>query len=136
MYRDLSGARCTAIKAKYLNDKIDAKSIAMAMIMEGSKFSVQKLVEFILCRATIGRGGGEHVFLCWTKAYWDEFFNTPDFDWWSVIKTNNVKCALLFGDRNLYILLVPFAFLGCSCSCCLEDSVETTTTKNIKVLSS
>jgi hypothetical protein len=62
LYRDLSGARCTAVRAKYLNDKVDARSIAMAMIMDGSQFSVQKLLEFVLCRAAIGRGG-EHVFL-------------------------------------------------------------------------
>jgi hypothetical protein len=107
LFRDLSGTRCTAVRAKYLNDKVDARSIAMAMIEEGSVFSVQKLAEFVLCRVAIGRGG-EHVFLRWTEAFWDEFFHAPDFDW-SVIKTNNVKCTLLFGDRHLYCLCPLFA---------------------------
>jgi hypothetical protein len=54
-----------------MNEKVDAKTVAMATIKDGSNASVQKLAEFNLCRQAIGRGG-EHVFLCWSEAAWDD----------------------------------------------------------------
>lgn len=94
------------MRAKYVRDKVDAKTVAMAMIVEGTKASAQKLAEFTLCRAAVGRGG-EHVFLRWSEGCWDDFFNAPDFDW-AIIKQKDVKCTLLFGDRYLYCLCPLF----------------------------
>jgi hypothetical protein len=109
LYRDLSGSRCTAVRAKHLNDKVDAKFIAMSLIKDMSVYNAQKLAEFALTRQAIGRGG-EQVFLRWIEARWDEYFNAPDFDW-PVIKQNVFKCILLFGDRYIYSLC-PLFCLG------------------------
>jgi hypothetical protein len=50
LYRDLSGSRCTAVRAKHLNDKVDAKFIAMSLIKDMSVYNAQKLAEFALTR--------------------------------------------------------------------------------------
>jgi hypothetical protein len=115
LYHDLGSTRSTAVRAKYINEKVDAKTVSMAMIKDGSKASVQKLAEFNLCRQAIVRGG-EHVFLRWSEATWDDFFRAPDFDW-STIKQKETKCILLFCDRLLYCLcpifgLAAFMLMG------------------------
>ena len=43
LYRDLSGARCTAKRAKYLNNKVDARGVAMGMLKEASAHTIQEL---------------------------------------------------------------------------------------------
>jgi hypothetical protein len=59
LYRDLGSTRSTAVRAKYLNERVDAKTVvAMAMIKDGSKAIIQKLAEFNLCRQAIGRRRG------------------------------------------------------------------------------
>jgi hypothetical protein len=75
LYRDVSQARTrtTTVRAKHMNEKADAKGVAMGMIKEATAYSIQKLAEFCLCSQAIGRGG-EHVFLRWTEMRWDDFF--------------------------------------------------------------
>ena len=107
LYRDLSGSRNTCVRAKYVNDKVDARGVAMGMLKEGSAYSIQKLAEFNLCMQACGRGG-EHVFLRWTEMQWDHYFQAPDFDW-SITKQTDKKCTLLFCDRVLYCLCPMFA---------------------------
>jgi hypothetical protein len=88
LFRDLSGSWSTVVRAKYMHDKVDAKSIAMQMLRDGTETSIQKLVEFTLCRQAVGRGG-EHVFLRWAEACCDDYYHAVDFDW-SVIKQKDV----------------------------------------------
>jgi hypothetical protein len=54
LYRDLSGARCTAVRAKYLNNKVDARGVAMGMLKEGSAHTIQKASEFAISRQATG----------------------------------------------------------------------------------
>jgi hypothetical protein len=55
LYRDLGTARYTAVRAKHLNDKVDAKFVAMSLIKDISEYNAQKLAEFALTRQAIGR---------------------------------------------------------------------------------
>lgn len=54
LYRDLSGTRCTAVRAKYLNNKVDSRGVAMGMINEGTAHTIQKAAEFAISRQAIG----------------------------------------------------------------------------------
>jgi hypothetical protein len=107
LYRDVSSVRSTVVRAKHMENKVDAKTIAMVMIEASTPESIQKLAEFNLCRNAIGRGA-EHVFSRWTEASWDDYYNAPDFDW-VIVKQKDTKCALLFNDRHLYCLCSLFA---------------------------
>ena len=102
LYRDLSGTRVTAVRAMYANEKVDCKTIAKSMILEGNKYSLQKLAEFNLTYQCIGRGG-EHLYLRFPECCYDSFFQVPDFEW-TMIKQKSTKCALLFMDRKDYCL--------------------------------
>jgi hypothetical protein len=65
------------------------------------------LAEFVLCRQAVGRGG-EYVFLRWSEAFWDDFYQALDLDW-TIIKQKDTKGTLLFGDRHIYCLCPYFA---------------------------
>jgi hypothetical protein len=88
-----------------MHNKVDAKSIAL----EGTVASIQKLAKFVLCRQAVGRGG-EHVFLRWPEAFWDDFYHASDSDW-TIIKHKNTKCTLLFGVGHIYCLC-PYFTIG------------------------
>jgi hypothetical protein len=54
--------------------------MSLIIIKDISEYNAHKLAEFAITRQAVGRGG-KQVFLYWTEGWWDEYFNTPDFDW-------------------------------------------------------
>ena len=111
LYKDLSQSN-TLVRQKYRgegvnNAVVDFKSLAMSMICDGSRDSCITLAEMTLVRSSIGRGG-EHIFLRYKEAAFDEYFQALDLDW-PILKQTDRKCILIFCDRELYCCCVYFA---------------------------
>ena len=97
LYKDLSQSN-TLVRQKYRgegvnNAVVDFKSLAMSMICDGSRDSCITLAEMTLVRSSIGRGG-EHIFLRYKEAAFDEYFQALDLDW-PILKQTDRKCILI-----------------------------------------
>jgi hypothetical protein len=76
LYRDLSKDRTALICAKYLGDEIvDAKSIAMSMINQGTPKAINDLLELVTSRHALGRAV-EHKFARYDEMFWSMPFRS------------------------------------------------------------
>lgn len=109
LYRDLSD-NLAMVRSKFMAclSLVDAKSVTMSMIKDGSNKSIKLLTEFNVCRSGVGRAV-EHHFLRWDEAYYNEYFQAPEFEW-IISKQLSRQCMLFFPDKNIYSLDVLFSF--------------------------
>lgn len=91
----------TLIRQRYRGDPttlVDALALSFSFVVNGSANSCHKLAEQNLCRNAIGRGG-EHLFLRFDEAFWDELFRGLDLEW-PIVKQKTTKCSLHFCDYD------------------------------------
>ena len=107
LYRDVTSDK-SFLRAKYRElTGTDLLSICKSMIKDGDRETAKKLLEIVITRQGIGRGG-EIAFIRWNEATWDALFNCMDMDW-TIIKQLDKQCMLFFCDRRNYELCPYFA---------------------------
>ena len=107
LYRDVTSDK-SFLRAKYREiTGTDLLSICKSMIKNGDRETAKKLLEIVITRQGIGRGG-EIAFMRWNEATWDALFNCMDSEW-TIIKQLDRQCMLFFCDRRNYELCPYFA---------------------------
>ena len=71
---------------------IDAVPEAFDYRLNTTPAHLVKRAEFTISCNFVGRGG-EHIFLCFCKAWWDDYFNAINVDR-KIIKQNDNTCRL------------------------------------------